>query len=115
MQLVRIAAKGAEARLAGKPCCPPYPYGHGGIRGIQLQRNKAWLDGWRAQHREILERGGPTYRAYTWDHEANRGRGAWDNPPRYQGVTKWGLRQVIRDLRAGGWSNVSVLIEREDA
>lgn len=47
------------------------------------------------------------YEASVWDHEGQR----WER--RYQGVAKWGLRQVIQELRDEGWSFVSVLIQKE--
>lgn len=48
-----------------------------------------------------------TYSASIWDHEDQ----CWEQ--RYSGITKWGLRQVIRELRDEGWSDVSALIEEE--
>jgi hypothetical protein len=50
-----------------------------------------------------------TYSASIWDSEDQR----WEQ--RYSGITKWGLRQVIRELRRKGWSDVSTLIEAESA
>jgi hypothetical protein len=48
-----------------------------------------------------------TYGVFVWDHEAE----CWE--PRHEGVSKWGLRPIIRELRSEGWSSVSVLISEE--
>lgn len=48
-----------------------------------------------------------TYRVSTWDHEAN----GWTTEAR--GVRLWGLRDWIDLLRSRGYSEVSVLVERE--
>lgn len=52
--------------------------------------------------------GEPTYSVSTWDHETER----WEGE--YAGLSKWGLRGVIRELRSYGYSHVSVLIECDD-
>jgi hypothetical protein len=50
---------------------------------------------------------GSTYAAYTWDHESQ------DWEPFAVGVSRMGLRTVIRELETDGWSELSDLIERE--
>lgn len=46
-----------------------------------------------------------SYDVYIWDHELER----WESHA--EGVMKWGLRRVFRELRNDGWSSLSVLVE----
>ena len=48
----------------------------------------------------------PTYAVYTWDCESQD----WER--HRKAVRKWTLRKILRRLYLVGWSNLSVLVER---
>jgi hypothetical protein len=53
-----------------------------------------------------------TYRVSTWDPgDGPEEDFSWN--PRFQGLTKWGLRAALRELYGMSYSSVSVLVERE--
>lgn len=55
----------------------------------------------------------PTYTVSTYDMNDCPGKdGKWTEVA--EGVTKWGLRPILRELYGQGYSNVSIAVDRED-